>query len=118
MKFSTRIATASMALSMFASGAFAQSSAPVSSAATPAAAATAMPAAAPAANTAVKVKSIKRRYLLTHSSSFYSQPDKGSTVIAHVKRRNHVNVTGVTGDWLQIHLSSGKEGYIPASAAE
>jgi uncharacterized protein YgiM (DUF1202 family) len=118
MKLSTRVVTASIALSIFATGAFAQSPAPASSAATPAAAATATPVPAPAANTAVKVKSIKRRYLLTHSSSVYSQPDKTSTVIAHVKRKNHVNVTGVTDDWLQIHLSSGKEGYIPSSAAE
>lgn len=117
MKFSKRILTAFIILSLIATTALAAGSpAPGSDVATPAAAATGTPAANSA--NAAKLEPIKKRYLLTHSSSVYSQPDKGSTVLAHVRRKSHVNVTGVTGDWLQIRLSSGKTAYIPSSAAE
>src|ERR1700722_19306242 len=86
------------------------------SAATPVTAATATPAAAP--TTAAGVKPVKKRFLLSHSSSVYEQPDKTSAVIAHVRRRTHVSVIGLTGDWLQIQLPGGKVGFIPSSAAE
>jgi hypothetical protein len=56
--------------------------------------------------------------VLSHSSSVYEQPDKTSTVIAHVRHGNHVSVTGVIGGWLQIRLPAGKTGYIPTGAAE
>jgi hypothetical protein len=39
-------------------------------------------------------------------------------VVAHVKRRTYVDVIGITGDWLQIKLPSGKIGFIPTHAAE
>ena len=88
----------------------------VQSAATPAIAGTPVQAEMPA--TAAKLKPIKERFLLSHSSSVYKQPDKTSAIVAHVRRRTHVNVTGVIGDWLQVRLSTGKTGYIPSSAAE
>ena len=117
MKFSKAFATTSIILS-FASGGVlaAESPKPVSSAVAPAAAATV--AAAPSPASATEVKPLKKRYLLSHSASVYEHPDKASATIAHVRRRAHVNVTGVTGDWLQIRLSSGKVGFIPSSAAE
>jgi uncharacterized protein YgiM (DUF1202 family) len=115
MKFGKKILTAAIVLSFVGTSALAADS-PASSAATPAAAATATPAAA-STNTA-KLQPVKKRFLLTHSSSVYSEPDKGSTVLAHVRSKSHVHVTGVVGDWLQIHMSSGKSGYIPSSAAE
>jgi hypothetical protein len=117
MKFSRIIATAAIILSFTTAGVLAaESPTPIPSAATPAAAATATPAAAP--TTAGVLKPVKKRFVLTHSSSVYEQPDKTSAVIAHVRRRTYVSVTGVTGDWLQIRLSSGKVGFIPSSAAE
>jgi len=39
-------------------------------------------------------------------------------VVAHVKAKSRVAVIGITGDWLQIKLSSGKVGFIPTHAAE
>jgi uncharacterized protein YgiM (DUF1202 family) len=117
MKFSKTIATAAIILSFTSAGVLAaESPTPIPSAATPAAAATATPAAAQ--TTAAELKPVNKRFLLSHSSSVYEQPDKTSAVIAHVRRRTHVSVTGVTGDWLQIRLSSGKVGFIPSSAAE
>ncbi|MGD0076359.1 MAG: SH3 domain-containing protein [Candidatus Binataceae bacterium] len=109
MKFSKTIATASIILLFTSARVLAEESpVPISSAATPAAAAT----------SAAELKPVKKRFLLSHSSSVYQQPDKTSAVIAHVRRRTHVNVTGITGDWLQIRLPKGKIGFIPSSAAE
>ena len=94
----------------------AEPTASVPGAGTPATAAT--PVQADVAATAAKLEPTKKRFLLSHSSSVYEQPDKTSAVIAHVRRRAHVSVTGVIGDWLQVRLSTGKTGYIPSSAAE
>jgi uncharacterized protein YgiM (DUF1202 family) len=117
MTFSKTIATAAIILSFTSAGVLAaESPTPISSAVTPAAAATATPVAAPI--TAGVLKPVKKRFVLSHSSSVYEQPDKASAVIAHVRRRTHVRVTGVTGDWLQIRLSNGKVGFLPSSAAE
>jgi hypothetical protein len=114
MKFSKAIGSAALLLSFTWAVALAQESAtPIPSESTPGATAT---SAAPAAM--AKLKPIKSRFLLSHSSSVYAQPDKTSAVIAHVHRKTHVSVTGVIGDWLQIRLVSGKTGYIPSSAAE
>jgi hypothetical protein len=81
-------------------------------------------ASAPGPNTATaspaspSIKPIKKRFLLSRSSAVYQQPDSTSAVLAHVKRRTHVDVIGITGDWLQIKLPSGKIGFIPTHAAE
>jgi uncharacterized protein YgiM (DUF1202 family) len=109
------IAVFGLVLSIISSAAFAaEPSTPAASGALPAT--TATPVAPPA--TPSKIKETKKRFLLTHSSSVYEKPDKASPVIGHVRHGTHVNVTGVTGDWLQIRLSSGKVGFIPSSAAE
>jgi uncharacterized protein YgiM (DUF1202 family) len=75
-------------------------------------------AASKASSSAPTIKPIKKRFLLSHSSRVYQRPDAGSTVVAHVKAKSHVAVIGITGDWLQIKLSSGKVGFIPTHAAE
>ncbi len=77
-------------------------------------ASTAVPA--PAATTAVK--QINKRFLLSHNSSVYKEPDDASTRVGRVRARTHVRVIGITGDWLKIKMSNGKVGYIPTSAAE
>lgn len=71
-----------------------------------------------AAPPAAPIKAINKRFLLSHSSPVYKSPDTSSAVLAHVKRKTHVRVVGMMGDWLQIKLSSGKIGYIPTKAAE
>jgi guanyl-specific ribonuclease Sa len=117
MRFKAIAATAIMLLLIAAGRLAAESATPVAGAATPAAAATTtMQAEAPAAT--AKLKPVKRRFLLSHSSSVYEQPDKTSTVIAHVRHGHYVSVTGVIGGWLQIRLPADKTGYIPSSAAE
>jgi hypothetical protein len=76
-------------------------------------------AAAPAsAATLPPVKPIQKRYLLSHSTPVYAQPNTGSRVIEHVGAKTHVSVSGITGDWLVIRLHRGGVGYIPATAAE
>jgi hypothetical protein len=111
MKFTQAIATAAVLLCFTSFVAQAQEpAAPVP--------APAVPAAAAAATATAKLKPIKSRFLLTHSTSVWAQPDKTSEKIAHVHVKTHVNVTGVIGHWLQIKLASGKTGYIPSSAAE
>jgi uncharacterized protein YgiM (DUF1202 family) len=80
------------------------------------AAPTATPNAVP--TSAAELKPVKKRFLLSHSSAVYKQPDRTSAVVGHVHAKTHVSVTGVTGDWLRIRLSSGKVGFIPSSAAE
>ena len=116
MKLGKTIAAAALIFSFTSTALAAESATTTPSAALPGAAATATPVAAP--TNPAEIKPIKKRFLLSHSSSVYEQPDKTSAVIAHVRRHTHVNVTGVTGDWLQIRLSSGKVGFIPSSAAE
>jgi hypothetical protein len=64
------------------------------------------------------IKPVKKRFLLSRSSAVYQQPDSTSAVVTHVKRRTHVDVIGIAGDWLQIKLRSGKIGFIPTNAAE
>ena len=115
MNLQKTVAIAGLVLSVISSAAFAaELSTPAATVALPAT--TATPVAPPA--TPSKIKATKKRFLLTHSSSVYEQPDKASAVVGHVRHATHVNVTGVTGDWLQVKLSSGKVGFIPSSAAE
>ena len=64
------------------------------------------------------IKPIKKRFLLSHSSAVYREPNTSSAVMAHVKRGKHVRVIGITGDWLQIRLSADNVGFIPAKVAE
>jgi len=64
------------------------------------------------------LKPINKRFLLSHNSSVYREPNTSSAVVAHVKRGRHVRVVGITGDWLQIRLSGDKVGFIPTKAAE
>jgi Bacterial SH3 domain len=117
MKFNETIATAALILWFSPAGILAAGSpTPIPRMTTAAAAATATPVAAP--TTAGVLKPVNKRFVLTHSSSVYEQPDKTSAVIAHVRRRTHVRVTGVKGDWMRIRLPSGKVGFIPSSAAE
>jgi|SRR5882757_309094 uncharacterized protein YgiM (DUF1202 family) len=114
MNVQKTVAVAGLVLCVTSSTAFAAEPTPAASVALPAT--TATPVAPPA--TPSKIKATKKRFLLTHSSSVYEQPDKASAVVGHVRHGTHVNVTGVTGDWLQVKLSSGKVGFIPSSAAE
>jgi Flp pilus assembly protein TadD len=73
----------------------------------------------PAGTAAAKpMKMINRRYLLTHNSPVYQNPDANSAVLGQVHRRRRVRVTGLTGDWLQVTLRNGTVGFIPTSAAE
>jgi Flp pilus assembly protein TadD len=83
------------------------------------------PAAPGAADTTVskasigtQVEAINKRFLLTRNSQVYQQPAPTSLVVAQVRKRKFVNVTGITGDWLRIKLRSGTVGFIPVSAAE
>jgi len=103
------IASAGIVLALASVGAQAASAS--SPAPSPATSTSAAPSAAP-------IKSIKKRFLLSKSSPVYQKPDAASAVLAHVKRKTHVNVIGITGDWLQIKLPSGTVGFIPAKTAE
>ena len=111
MKLAQSIASAGILILLSSALVGAQSPAAPAPAAPPPA-----PASAPAP--AAPMKSINKRYLLSHSSSVYRDPDTGSAVVAHLKRHSHVRVVGMTGDWLQVKLSSGKTGYIPTKAVE
>jgi tetratricopeptide (TPR) repeat protein len=73
-------------------------------------------AAAPAA--APPLKPLNRKFLLTHNSPVYQDPDSTSSVLAQVHRRRYVHVTGINGNWLQVTLRNGTVGFIPTSAAE
>jgi tetratricopeptide (TPR) repeat protein len=66
----------------------------------------------------VKVRELRRKFLLTHDSAVYQTPQTSSTVVAQVHRGKYVNVTGIAGKWLRIRLKSGVVGYIPVKAAE
>jgi len=78
----------------------------------------ASPAATPAAPSAPKVKPVDRKFLLTHDSPVYENPDSSSRVVAHVHKRGFVHVIGIAGDLLQIKLRSGIVGFIPIKTAE
>jgi tetratricopeptide (TPR) repeat protein len=67
---------------------------------------------------AVKIKPLDRKFLLTHDSQVYENPDSSSSVVGHVHKRGFVHVTGISGDWFQIKLRSGVVGFIPVSTAE
>jgi uncharacterized protein YgiM (DUF1202 family) len=115
MNLQKAVAIAGLVLSVISSAAFAaELSTPAATVALPQT--TATPVAPPV--TPSEIKATKKRFLLTHSSSVYQEQDKASAVVGHVRHGTHVNVTGVTGDWLQVKLSSGKVGFIPSSAAE
>ena len=114
MNLKKTVAIAGLVVSVISSAALAAEPSAPAARALPAT--TATPVAPPA--TPSKIKATKKRFLLTHSSSVYEKPDKASAVAGHVRHGTHVNVTGVTGDWLQVKLSSGKVGFIPSSAAE
>jgi hypothetical protein len=58
-------------------------------------AAAATPAASPTA--AAALKPLRRRFLLSHSSSVYQYPDKASAVIAHVRRKTRISAIGIQG---------------------
>lgn len=87
----------------------------VEAASTPAAApvtASAAPPAHPA------IKPLNKLFLLTKSSSVYQNPDTSSAVLAHVRRKKYVHVTGISGNYLRIKLRNGTVGFIPTTAAE
>jgi uncharacterized protein YgiM (DUF1202 family) len=114
MNLQKTVAIAGLVLSVISSAALAAEPSTPAARALPGT--TATPVAPPA--TPSKIKATKKRFLLTHSSSVYEKPDKASAVVGHVRHGTHVKITGVTGDWLQVKLSSGKVGFIPSSAAE
>jgi tetratricopeptide (TPR) repeat protein len=81
----------------------------------------ALPPAAPVAAAApapAPLKPLNRKFLLTHNSAVYQNPDATSSVLAQVHRRRYVHVTGINGSWLQVTLRNGTVGFIPTSAAE
>lgn len=65
----------------------------------------------------LKVKSVDRKFLVTHDSPVFQTPDSGSAVVAKVHRSGYVRVTGISGDWLRIKMRSGVVGFIPLKAA-
>jgi tetratricopeptide (TPR) repeat protein len=66
----------------------------------------------------LKIKPLNKLFLLTKNSPVYQDPDQASTVLAQVRQRKYVHVTGITGDYLQIRLRNGTIGFIPVTAAE
>lgn len=59
-----------------------------------------------------------KRFLLSHDSPVYREPDDSSAIVARVHRRKFVIVTGITGNWLRIRLRNGVVGFIPTKAVE
>src|SRR5690242_6193582 len=59
-------------------------------------------AAGSGSNAAASVKPIKKGFLLAKPTAIYNEPDTSSTVIEHVRGGIHVNVTGITGNWVQL----------------
>jgi len=86
---------------------------PVTAAVPPAAPVAAAPLAA-----SNPVRPLNKKFLLTHNSPVYQNPDPTSAVVGQVHRRKYVRVTGLTGNWLQVTLRNGTVGFIPTSAAE
>ena len=77
----------------------------------------ATPAAA-ATSAAIRLRPLNKRFQLTKNSPVYQNPDQTSAVVGQVHRGRWVNVTGITGDWLQVRLRNGTLGFIPTAAAE
>jgi tetratricopeptide (TPR) repeat protein len=73
---------------------------------------------ASAAGAAAKIKPLNKLFLLTKNSPVYQGPDQTSAVVAQVRSKKYVHVTGIAGDFLQIKLKNGTIGFIPVSAAE
>lgn len=71
-----------------------------------------------AAGAPPKVKPLNKRFLLTHNSPVYQNPDSTSKAVAEVHKNKFVRVTGIAGNWLQVTLKNGTVGYIPTGAAE
>ncbi len=67
---------------------------------------------------APKIKPLNKLFLLTKDSPVYQGPDQTSTVVAQVRSKKYVHVTGIAGDYLQIKLKNGTIGFIPVAAAE
>ncbi len=68
---------------------------------------------------AEKIKSVKqKRFLLSHDSPVYNDPDEKSKVVARVHRGKYVMVTGVGDKWLRVRLRTGIVGFIPITAVE
>jgi uncharacterized protein YgiM (DUF1202 family) len=67
---------------------------------------------------ASSVKPVNKRFLLSKPTAVYAAPGDSSAVLEHVGAGIRVNVTGITGNWLQLKLRNGKTGYIPVKAAE
>jgi tetratricopeptide (TPR) repeat protein len=89
--------------------------------ANPAAAATVVPAAAPTERPSTpppRLRTLDKRYLLTHDSPVYSAPNNTTQIVAQVHRRRFVHVTGMVGDWFRVQLRNGTVGYIPVATAE
>lgn len=83
----------------------------------PEAAAAAPPSAAVGA-AMPKIRTLDRKFLLTHDSPVYEAPQETATVVAQVHRRKFVHVTGITGSWFRIEMKNGTVGFIPLTAAE
>jgi tetratricopeptide (TPR) repeat protein len=73
---------------------------------------------APVANPAPKLRTVNRKFLLTHDSPVHQSADASSPTVAQVHRRRYVHVIGIEGNWLQIKMRNGTIGFIPISAAE
>jgi len=65
-----------------------------------------------------KIKPLNKLFLLTKNSPVYQGPDQTSAVVAQVRSKKYVHVTGIAGDYLQIRLKNGTIGFIPVAAAE
>jgi tetratricopeptide (TPR) repeat protein len=77
------------------------------------------PAGTPAPTTEVMtVREINKRFLLTHDSPVYESMNNGARVVAQVRRRKWVHITGMADSWFRIQLRNGTVGFIPVSAAE
>lgn len=92
--------------------------APAPSASPAASAAPVPPQAGAASGAAPPFRPIRRRFLLTRNAAVREAPDGSSRVLGRVRKGRRVQVTGITGDWLQVRLRSGTVGFIPVSAAE
>ncbi len=95
---------------------------PAAAPAAPPAEAAAPPAAAPSPAASgvkqAKLRSLNRRFKLTHDSPVYQAADSATSVVAQVHRGKWVHVTGIPGNYLQVTLRNGTVGFIPVSAAE
>ena len=106
-------AAAAAAPSGGAPSAGAAASPSASEGATPAASAAPTPAAA-----MPNVRTVNRKFMLTHDSPVYESPSDISPSVAQVHRGKFVHVTGIAGNWFRIQMRNGTVGFIPISAAE